>query len=300
MNSVSRPCHRLFLLASAFFLVQAFACQSQPDKQLFVGHGVVEAVAINGKKVRIKHEEIPGFMPAMTMDFEVKDAAVLAGISAEDAVEFTIERTPESIYLVAIARREDDQDSLVAEEATTEATSTAPTEEPAAEFVSYPASDFTLTDQDGRRLTLSSLQGKIVLLDFIFTHCPGPCPLLSLKFAQLQKQLAERFEKEVMLLSVTIDPKRDTPEVLRDYAKRYDANLAGWKFLTGSTGEIITTTAAFGADYKAGAEGIIDHRLLTCLIDRNGMVVKEFVGTNHTVEELLAAIEQLRTTTPTS
>lgn len=292
--------NRLFRLASAFFLVQMFACQSQPDTQLFVGRGVVEAVAINGKKVRIKHEEISGFMQAMTMDFEVREAAVLAGISAEDAVEFTIERTQESIYLVAITRRADDQDPPVATEAPAEASQTSPAEEPETEFVPYPASDFTLTDQDGRRLTLSSLQGKIVLLDFIFTHCPGPCPLLSLKFAQLQQQLAERSGKEVMFLSVTIDPKRDTPEVLHDYAKRYDANLAGWKFLTGSTGEIIRTTAAFGADYKAGAEGIIDHRLLTCLIDRNGMVVKEFVGTNHTVGELLTAIEQLRETMPTS
>lgn len=292
--------NRLVQLMSVFILVQTLACHSQAEKQLFVGHGVVEAVAINGKKVRIKHDEIPGFMQAMTMDFEVSDAAVLTGIAAEDAVEFTIERSPTSIYLVAIARKDDAQDEPSDGEATTPTTALPASEEPAAEFVPYPASNFTLTDQDGQRLTLSSLQGKIVLLDFIFTYCPGPCPLLSLKFAQVQQQLAERFGKEVMLLSVTIDPKRDTPDVLRDYAKRYGANLAGWKFLTGSTAEIITTTAAFGADYQAGAEGIIDHRLLTCLIDGNGIVVKEFVGPNHTVEELLAAIEQIRPTLPPS
>ncbi len=291
--------NRLVRLVSALLLVQTLACHSQPEKQLFVGHGVVEAVAINGKKVRIKHDEIPGFMQAMTMDFEVNDAAVLAGIAAEDTVEFTLERTQTSIHLVAITRKNAAQNEPSDEDATTPAAAPTATEEPEAEFMPYPASDFTLTDQDGQRLTLSSLQGKIVLLDFIFTQCPGPCPLLSLKFAQLQQPLAERFGEEVMLLSVTIDPKRDTPEVLRDYAKRYKANLAGWKFLTGSTGEIIRTTAAFGADYQAGAEGIIDHRLLTCLIDGNGMVVKEFVGTNHTVEELLAAIAQIRPTPPT-
>jgi protein SCO1/2 len=159
-------------------------------------------------------------------------------------------------------------------------------------FEPFPASDFTLTDQDGQPFTLSSLQGKVVLIDFIFTSCPGPCPLLSLKFSQLQQRLGERLGKDVMLLSVTIDPKRDTPAVLKDYAQRYQANLQGWKFLTGSTRDIIITATTYGADYQAGAEGIIDHRLVTCLIDRTGMVVQEFAGTNYSVEDLMAAIER--------
>jgi protein SCO1/2 len=109
----------------------------------------------------------------------------------------------------------------------------------------------------------------------------------------LQERLGERLGKEVMLLSVTIDPRRDTPEVLKSYAQRYQANLTGWKFLTGSTRDILLVAAAYGADYQAGLEGVIDHRLLTCLIDRNGVVVKEFSGANHTVEDLLTAIDQL-------
>lgn len=163
-------------------------------------------------------------------------------------------------------------------------------ENAAPDFAPYPAPDFTLTDQDGQMVTLSSLQGKIVLLDFIFTRCPGPCPLLSLKFSQLQKQLGDRLGKDVMLVSVTIDPRHDTPEVLKEYAKRYEANTAGWKFLTGSTRDIIMVAAGFGADYQAGADGVIEHRLLTCVINRDGTVVKEFSGANHTVDDLLAAI----------
>src|SRR4030095_7680161 len=79
-------------------------------------------------------------------------------------------------------------------------------------FTPYPAADFTLTDQDGQTLSFASLRGKIVVLDFIFTRCPGPCPLLSLKFSQLQQKLGGRLDKDVVLLSISIDPRYDTPE----------------------------------------------------------------------------------------
>jgi protein SCO1/2 len=95
-----------------------------------------------------------------------------------------------------------------------------------------------------------------------------------------------------MLLSVTIDPRHDTPEMLKEYARRYQANLSGWKFLTGSTKDIVLTTTAYGAEYQANQDGIVDHRLLTCLIDREGNVVQEFTGTNYTVDDLLKAIER--------
>jgi protein SCO1/2 len=253
-------------------------------------------VVANGKGVRIAHDDIPGFMQAMTMDFEVKDPALLSGVQPEDVITFTIERTSESLYIIALDRIS----PLQEETAATEPASTeSPNEEEAAsdtaevEFAPYPAANFTLTDQDGQPFSLASAHGKVVLLDFIFTRCPGPCPLLSLKFSQLQKQLGDRLGKDVMLLSVTIDPRHDTPEVLRDYAKRYEANLSGWKFLSGSTRDTILTATAFGAEYQASMDGIVDHRLITCVIDQNGIVVKEFTGTNHTVEDLAAEVNRL-------
>jgi len=273
------------------------ACQSTPEKQIFTAQGVVKDVVANGKGVRIAHEDIPGFMQAMTMEFAVKDPALLSQVQPEDEVAFTIEKTSESLYITAIHRLSRPPE----ETASTEAVEGAPSgaEETAEEitepeFSPYPAANFTLTDQDGQPFSLADAHGKIVLLDFIFTRCPGPCPLLSLKFSQLQKELADRLGKDVMLLSVSIDPRHDTPEVLKEYAKRYEANLNGWKFLTGSTRDIILTATAFGADYKAGSEGIIDHRLVTCVIDREGIVVKEFTGTNHTVNDLVAEVNRLR------
>lgn len=277
-------------------LLTVMACQREPSPRVFHGHGVVKNLKADQKSVRIMHEEIPGFMSAMTMEFEVKDPAILAEIRPDSEVNFILEATADSLYLVHIeplsgrvdtaAPQQEESDTAKGEGANTPA-------DVSTEFVPYPAADFTLTDQDGQPLTLSSLRGKVIVLDFIFTHCPGPCPLLSLKFSRLQQQLGDHLGTQVMLLSVTIDPRRDTPEVLTAYAQRYQANLAGWKFLTGTTRDILMVATAYGADYQATMEGIVDHRLLTCVIDQTGTVVREFAGVNYTVEELMAAIEQV-------
>lgn len=295
MNNVLRQSRALLIavVVCAFALV---SCQGQPEKQTFSARGVVKGVIADGKGVRIAHEDIPGFMQAMTMDFEVKDPALLAGVRPEDTITFTIEKTSESLYITALNRIAPPQEERTATEpVSTESLSPDETAADTAEveFTPYPAANFTLTDQDGQSFSLADARGKVVLLDFIFTRCPGPCPLLSLKFSQLQKELGARLGKDVLLLSISIDPRHDTPEVLRDYAKRYEANLDGWKFLVGSTRDTILTATAFGADYQADMNGIVDHRLLTCVIDQEGIVVKEFTGTNHTVEDLVAAVNRL-------
>ena len=292
-RSSTRRCLLILGVLASHWLT---ACQQQPEQQVFTGQGVVKSVVANGKGVRIAHEDIPGFMQAMTMEFEVKDPAFLSGIQAENVVTFTIEKTSQSLYITALTRITPAREEMAATEPVDRDPSRAEeeaSESAAPEFSPYPAANFTLTDQDGRPFSLSDIYGKVVLLDFIFTRCPGPCPLLSLKFSQLQKKLEDRLGKEVMLLSVTIDPRHDTPAVLKEYATRYEANLNGWKFLTGSRGDIISTAAAYGANYQAGSEGIVDHRLLTCVIDREGVVVKEFTGANHTVDDLIAEINGL-------
>lgn len=277
------------------------ACQQERAPQHFTGHGTVKNLAADQKIVLIEHEEIPGFMKAMTMEFAVKDPVLLADIRSGDAITFTLEQTADSLYIIAIERENVDLEDAAPQAArqpeeqpaTPQETHAAEREDARAEFEPFPAPDFQLTDQNGQSFTLSSLRGKVVLMDFIFTQCPGPCPLLSTKFSHLQRKLGERLGKEVMLVSVTIDPQQDTPEVLKAYAQRYNADPSGWKFLTGTTRDIIMVASQYGADYRRGPEGIIDHRLLTCLIDRDGNVVREFVGVNHSVDELLQETEGL-------
>jgi protein SCO1 len=265
------------IMAVAFLLV---ACQQASERRYDLA-GTVVSVDPRHKQVTINHETIPGYMDAMTMPFSLKEEWPYKVLNAGDRVQAVLVVQGDRSWLeeLSITRSTDENE-------------VPPLTDTQSEFSPYPAMDFTMTDQDGQPFTLSQLRGKIVVLDFIFTRCPGPCPLLSLKFSQLQSKLGERLGKDVMLLSISIDPRHDTPAVLKEYAQRYSANLAGWKFLVGNTRDTIMTASAFGADYQANQDGIVDHRLVTCVINREGTVVKEFSGTNYTVDELFAVITE--------
>ena len=283
-----------FHLRQVFTMIFALvwsACQLTPGQQTFNAAGLVKSVTSDSRQVVIAHEDIPGFMQAMTMEFAVKDPALLADIFPEDQVAFTIEQTPDSLYIVTIQSEAPDP-RIVASHTPDVAVNSTPEEEQE-EFRPFPAPDFLLTDQDGQPFVLSSLHGKVVLIDFIFTTCPGPCPILSRKFSHVQRRLGEHLTKDVMLLSVTIDPRRDTPEALRAYAKRYKADAEGWKFLTGTPLQILMIATQYEAEYRGGSEGITDHRLRTCVINQEGIVVKTFNGVNYTTEDLLAEVEGL-------
>jgi protein SCO1/2 len=108
-------------------------------------------------------------------------------------------------------------------------------------------SDTVLVDQDGREVRFYSdlIRGKIVVMDFIFTRCVGPCPILSGTFAKLQSRLGDRLGKDVFLLSFSVDPDYDTPERLKEYAGRFRAK-PGWSFLTGSRANVETVLRKLG------------------------------------------------------
>ena len=97
---------------------------------------------------------------------------------------------------------------------------------------------FSLTDQDAKPITLQSLKGKPWIGDFVFTHCAGPCPLMTAKMARLQKDLPS---PNLHFVSFSVDPERDTPAVLKEYAQKFQADESRWRFLTG------TSDAAFAA-----------------------------------------------------
>ncbi len=284
------------LISGLVLLSGLFACRPA-ETQIYHVRGVVKQLMPEQKQIKIAHEEIPGFMPAMTMEFEVRDPVVLSGLSPEDPIRFSLEHRSKSLYVVAVERLAD-ADPPSPQNGTPDkslpARSDGDQADPASvAFPPFPAPDFLLIDQDAQPFGLSSVRGKVVLLDFIFTHCPGPCPMLSTKFSHVQRRLGERLGTQVMLVSVTIDPRRDTPEVLKAYAERYRADLSGWKFLTGSPRDILLVATEYGAEYRGGSEGIVDHVLLTYIIDRDGLVVRVFEGVNHSVDELLAALEPL-------
>lgn len=129
--------------------------------------------------------------------------------------------------------------------------------------------EFSLTNQDGQTVTNQSLQGDPWVAAFIFTRCPGPCPIMSSKMAQIQPQLADG----VKLVSFTLDPKYDTPQVLREYGQSYDADFRKWHFLTGDPKLIGDLASAMKIAATRGPEPIdIEHGTHFVLINADGQV----------------------------
>jgi protein SCO1/2 len=131
--------------------------------------------------------------------------------------------------------------------------------------------DFTLTERSGKPLSLADLRGKVWVADFIFTRCPGPCPAMSRKFAELQR--AFRKLDDVRLVSISVDPEYDTPEVLSAYGDSYGADPERWFFLTGDKQTIIEL-AVDGFKISADDEPNL-HGTHFVLVDRRGRI-REF------------------------
>jgi protein SCO1/2 len=156
-----------------------------------------------------------------------------------------------------------------------------------------PAPEFTLTKQDGKRLALKELRGKVLAITFIFASCADTCPLLTAKMVGIQDRLGSAFGEKVYFLSITVDPERDTPDVLKRYADAHKANLAGWAFLTGTPTEIRDVAKRYGIYYKKTPRGDLDHTFLTSLVDQNGTLRVQYMGVKFDPDEMLRDLQSL-------
>ena len=134
------------------------------------------------------------------------------------------------------------------------------------------APDFSLRDSSGEQVNLSNYRGKVVLLAFVFTTCPGVCPLISQQMAYLQRQLKSEglFGGKTAMLSVTVDPKTDSAEVLQKYAKAFSADPAGWRFLREDLPKLAPVLKAYDEWTKLLPKGELDHPARVYLIDQAG------------------------------
>ncbi len=156
-----------------------------------------------------------------------------------------------------------------------------------------PAPDFALTTQDGARLSLRDLRGKVVAVTFIYAGCTDACPLLTTKLAGIRAKLGRDFGPKVFFASVTVDPERDTPGVLKRYAQTHGANSAGWAFLTGTPVEIRDVETRYAVFARKNPRGDVEHTFLTSLIDRDGVLRVQYLGVAFDPGELLADLRAL-------
>ena len=142
--------------------------------------------------------------------------------------------------------------------------------------------EFTLTESSGQPFGSNDLRGKIWIADFIFTRCAGTCPVMTTHMSELQAELEKDGVDDVKLVSFTVDPENDTPEVLQRFAKGYGASQKRWYFLTGP-GKEIQTLASKGFMLSAasgnGAEEPIIHSIRFVLVDRQGRIRAYYDGT---------------------
>ena len=148
-----------------------------------------------------------------------------------------------------------------------------------------PAAEFALISQDGAPVKLADYRGKVVALTFIFTLCADTCPVLTPMMSFVQDQLGADFGEKIYFVSITVDPERDTPEVLKEYAQAFGANLAGWSFVTGSPEAIRDVTRRYGVFAAKNASGGVDHTFLTSIVDRHGILRVQYLGVRFDPEE---------------
>jgi len=154
--------------------------------------------------------------------------------------------------------------------------------------------DFTFTERSGQTMQRADLMGKVWIADFFYTTCPGPCPMLSSRLTATQEKLGDR--KDVRLVSISLDPAKDTPEVLKQYAERFKAG-PNWLFLTGdkaTTYALVQTGFKLAIAEERNNPEPITHSTKIVLIDRGGWVrgFYEGVGQDQT-EQLISDVDKL-------
>ncbi|HEX3645802.1 MAG TPA: SCO family protein [Vicinamibacterales bacterium] len=283
-----------FVLSLCLVLFAA-GCSKAPEQRTFTLQGQIQSLDPARKLVTVKHEEIKGFMPAMTMPYEVAEASAMNGLAAGDLIDAKLVVFSNGAHLTDIKK-----------------VGTAPLEKPPAEVPNPPTAssgfellkpgeavpDGKFLDQDGKATTFAAFKGSPVAMTFIYTRCPLPtfCPLMDRHFATLQTTLkADPALKNAKLVTVSFDPTTDTPAVLKKHAQSLDADLGRWTFLTGDRDDVDQFAARFGVSVSRALNDARDitHNLRTAVIGADGKLVKVYTGNDWSPDQILADLKKL-------
>jgi len=277
------------LLFSAALCLSACAGEPAAEGRRYELKGKVVSVDRAKGEAKVEHEDIPGFMPAMVMDFPVRDAEALKVLEAGDRVQAALVVTDDAYWL--------ENPVITKGQPGADASAAAPTSGPREPKPGDEMPDVKLVNQDGRPFNTRALKGRAVVVNFIYTRCPLPdqCPLMSANFAQLNAALGADagLRKKARLLSVTLDPEFDRPEVLRPYGAAYaGGRFDDWDFATGDPADVRRFAEFFGLVYKAEG-GQVTHSLRTAVVGADGKLLKIYRGNEWKPEEVLNELKAL-------
>jgi protein SCO1/2 len=260
------------------------------DRKEYKLQGQVLAVENNHTQAIIRHEEIPGFMSAMTMPYDVKDPKEYESIVAGDLITATLVVEPTKAYLREV-KKVGNAPLTVADGGAVPLA--------ASGFklikVGDPVPNQAFINQDGKSVSLSDFRGDAVVVTFTYTSCPMPtmCPLMDQNFAKIQTKLKEQNNiLKTHLLSVSLDPNVDTPPVLKKHAASLGLDPRIWSFVTGDRDEIDKWASGFGISVSRAMNDPTDitHNLRTAILDRQGNLVQVYTGNEWTPEQVLADV----------
>ncbi|MGA8938845.1 MAG: SCO family protein [Acidobacteriaceae bacterium] len=267
------------------------AVAKNAPKQYPVRGTVISTDPSNGE-VLLKHNAVPGLMPAMTMAYRLDNPSILSELHPGDLITATLladhdAAGPTNLRLTNI--------DIIAQ--------ARPDYKPVVNY-HVPAKgddvpNFALLNQSGRKIDLKQFHGKVVLMTFIYTRCPlsDYCPRMSRNFATIDKTLQSdpALYKGTHLLSVSFDPTYDTPKVLRSYGEAYTGNYVNetfkhWEFAAPSLAELPKIEQFFDIGVTPGKNGTLQHSLSTVVIGKDGKVFAFYPTNDWTTAEVLAQI----------
>ncbi|MGO9639835.1 MAG: SCO family protein [Candidatus Acidiferrales bacterium] len=261
-------------------------CQSSPKHYQLVG--TVMSKSVEDAEIVVDHKDIPGFMAAMTMPYAVRDAAGLQNVQPGDKITADVVVQASNHYWLEHIVITDSSGRAAA-------AAIAPHELQAGD----PVPNVPFVNQDGQGLHLTDFKGKAVLLTFIYTRCPNPdfCPRISGQFAAIENELAKSPADYAgtRLLSITLDPRYDTPAVLRKYGLAYLNNnaaaFAHWEFVATSPDDLKPLATVFGLEYSE-QDNQIAHSMNTILVGPDGKIAKTWPGNEWKTSDVVAALRQ--------
>jgi protein SCO1/2 len=250
---------------------------------------VVEQVIAKERRITIHHKEIPNFMPEMTMDFNVRDANQLEGVSPGAEVTFRLLVLQNDAWIENI--RCVGHTTPILTNQTSQVLSNVPKLKTGDRWP-----DGDLLAEDGRRIHFSDFRGRTLALSFFFIRCPLPdyCPLMNRNFAEARKlfQSSPSIHTNYVFLSVSFDPDFDVPEKLASYAALFrEGGSEQWLFAAVSPETLVRLPRRLGFSLKRQGASI-SHNLRTVVLDPQGRFFRQLDGNNWTPQELVEAMKE--------
>jgi len=252
--------------------------------------GLVVEVDLAARQVVVSHNAVPGVMPAMTMPFAVRNAGLLEPLKPGAMIEFTLVVDGETSFIESIRIRgyeSFEQKPFELRRLTQLNRLVNPESAAAAVAVDQPMPDFSLIDQAGSPVSLAALRGRVVIVTFGYLRCSNPayCFRLATNLRHLQKRYANALGRDIVLLTIVLDPEHDRDGALRDYARVWTSRPETWHFLTGPLPDVARVATLFGVEFWKD-EGSVVHTLKTAVIDRDSRLAAAIDGNQFTPQQL--------------